>query len=106
MCVFTGSADAQFSLGQYYYSRGDYEMAVQHFQHAEASGSSQASYQLAVMFYDGLGTQQDPVRDVRMFCPLHSRLLSLKCSMLIKHAHMGMCSLSCFFPNGLWLDID
>ena len=78
MCVFTGSADAQFSLGQYHYSQGDYKTAVQHFQHAEASGSSQASYQLAVMFYDGLGTQRDPVRDVRMFFPLHFRLLSLQ----------------------------
>ena len=57
-----GSADAQFSLGQYHFAQGSYEAALQCFQAAEAKGNNQARYQLAVMLYDGLGTHQDPVR--------------------------------------------
>ena len=56
-----GDADAQFSLGQYHYSGGDYETALRYFSSAEAGGSAQASYQLGVMFYDGLGASQNPV---------------------------------------------
>ena len=56
-----GNADAQFSLGQYHYSRGNYETALTYFSSAEAGGSAQASYQLGVMFYDGLGAPQNPV---------------------------------------------
>ena len=58
-----GSPDAQFSLGQYHFSQGSYETALHYFKAAEHAGSNQARYQLAVMLYDGLGTEQDPVRE-------------------------------------------
>lgn len=67
MCCFQslslspGNAEAQFSLGQYHFSQGNYERALQYFYSAEAGGSIQACYQLGVMFYDGLGAPQDPV---------------------------------------------
>ena len=68
MYIYTcsGNADAQFSLGQYYFSQGTcrYETALKYLCSAEAGGSSQASYQLGVMFYDGLGTQQDSVSHI------------------------------------------
>lgn len=56
-----GNADAQFSLGQYHFSQGNHETALQYFYSAETGGSMQACYQLGVMYYDGLGTPQDPV---------------------------------------------
>ena len=57
----TGIADAQFSIGQYHFSQGSYEKALQYFRSAEAGGSAQACYQLGVMYYDGLGVPQGPV---------------------------------------------
>ena len=59
-----GDADAHFSLGQYHFSRGEHQAALEHFSRAEAEGSAQASYQLGVMLYDGLGTPADPVSSV------------------------------------------
>ncbi|CAI8049181.1 LRP2-binding protein, partial [Geodia barretti] len=58
----TGNADAQFSLGQYHYSQGNHETALRYFSSAEGGGSAQASYQLGVMFYDGVDAPQNPKR--------------------------------------------
>lgn len=51
---------AQFSLGQILYSHGETEKAVGYFKHAAAAGHGQALYQLAVMYYDGVGVNPDP----------------------------------------------
>ena len=60
--VHAGTADAQFSLGQYHYRHGNYVDALKLFGMAEAGGNTQAKYQLGVMHYDGVGVGEDMVR--------------------------------------------
>ena len=56
-----GSKEAQFSMGQYYLRQGQLPVAVQYLMKAEQANSGQARYQLAVMYYDGLGMEADAV---------------------------------------------
>lgn len=56
-----GITEAQFSLGQYHFSQQSYADAMKYFEMAQQGGSTQAQYQLGVMYYDGLGVQEDPV---------------------------------------------
>lgn len=61
----------QFTVGQYHFSQQDYATALKYFEKAagvrkaKATGdghfSSQAKYQLGVMYFDGLGVKEDPV---------------------------------------------
>ena len=57
-----GDSSAQFSLGQYYFAKGDFERALEYYSLAADNGNAQAIYQLAVMNYDGTGIPPDPVR--------------------------------------------
>lgn len=64
----SGSAEAQFSLGQYHFSQQNYAEALRYFEMAEKGGSTQARYQLGVMYYDGLGVKENPVSLVSSNC--------------------------------------
>lgn len=70
-----------FAVGQHYFSEQEYANAFKYFEKAAgvkaAEGgigdtygnfSSQAKYQLGVMYYDGLGVEEDPVS---YFSPAH-----------------------------------
>ena len=57
-----GDPSAQFSLGQYYFARGEFKRALEYYSLAADNGSAQALYQLAVMNYDGTGIPPNPVR--------------------------------------------
>ena len=56
-------------MGQYHFSCQDYNKALKYFEKAagvsekgaSVGGSSQAKYQLGVMYYDGLGVEENPV---------------------------------------------
>ncbi len=64
LCASADASEAQFTLGQYYFSREAYTEALGYFERAIASPTeerSQAQYQLGVMYYDGLGVQPDMV---------------------------------------------
>lgn len=57
-----------FALGQFYFSHQDYARALKYFEKAAGvrvegrrKFSSQAKYQLGVMYYDGLGVKEDLV---------------------------------------------
>lgn len=56
-----GDPSAKFSLGQYYFTKGDFPRALEYYNSAADSGSAQAIYQLAVMNYDGTGMPSNPV---------------------------------------------
>ena len=62
-----GNAYAHFSLGQYYFEKKDYPNALNYFNMADKKGNLQATYQLAVMHYDGLGVAEDQVRNKSFF---------------------------------------
>ena len=73
-----GGGEAQFTLGQYFFSIGAYQDALSYFERASKvdspnNGWSQAKYQLGVMYYDGLGVQEDMVR--LFFVYLHSMFM-------------------------------
>lgn len=59
-----GIPEAQFALGQYHFSNGRYQEALGWFEKAATGegGSSQAKYQLGVMYYDGLGVPEDQAK--------------------------------------------
>ncbi|KAL6480322.1 hypothetical protein MHYP_G00113550 [Metynnis hypsauchen] len=59
----TGDTKANFLLGQLYYEEGRYTEARTMFDGIKDE-ESQALYQLAVMYYDGLGTTADPSKAV------------------------------------------
>ncbi len=81
--AFTAAAcepAVQFALGQHHFSHQDYAQALKYFEKAAgltpgeaanstaaatAGSSAQAKYQLGVMYYDGLGVKEDPVRNPR-----------------------------------------
>lgn len=56
-----GHGPSQFTLAQYYFQQDDLEKAVPLFHQAATSGYTQAIYQMAVMYYDGLGVEVDTV---------------------------------------------
>jgi len=56
-----GDALAHFSLGQHCFEKKDYPNALNYFSMADKKGNLQATYQLAVMHYDGLGVAEDQV---------------------------------------------
>ena len=56
-----GDSQAHFSLGQYYYEKKEYTKALSYFNMADNKGNIQATYQLAVMYYDGLGVAENQV---------------------------------------------
>lgn len=56
-----GNKEAQFSMGQYYLRQGQIPAAMQYLRQAEQANSGQARYQLAVMYYDGVGVEADAV---------------------------------------------
>ncbi|XP_050193906.1 LRP2-binding protein isoform X4 [Myiozetetes cayanensis] len=58
-----GDPPAPFLDGQRYYEQGLYEEALKQFKKIEDT-DFQAMYQLGVMYYDGLGTEEDPERGV------------------------------------------
>ena len=61
------SPEVLFAVGQYYFTQQDYAKALEYFEKAaktENKGNvftSQAKYQLGVMYYDGLGVKEDSV---------------------------------------------
>ena len=59
-----GDSQAHFSLGQYHYERKEYTKALSYFNMADNKGNIQATYQLAVMYYDGLGVPENHVHCV------------------------------------------
>ena len=62
-----GDAQAHFSLGQYHYEKKEYTKALAYFNMADNKGNIQATYQLAVMYYDGLGVVENQVRTSKCF---------------------------------------
>ncbi|NXL84568.1 LR2BP protein, partial [Alectura lathami] len=58
-----GDPLAYFLKGQLYYEEGRYEEALVHFEKIKDT-DFQAMYQLGVMHYDGLGTNEDPEKGV------------------------------------------
>ncbi|XP_069795776.1 LRP2-binding protein isoform X2 [Narcine bancroftii] len=58
-----GDWQAQFLLGQLYFEEGCYETALEEFNKIKDT-NFQALYQLGVMYYDGLGTKEDPALGV------------------------------------------
>lgn len=56
-----GNGHAMFTVGQYYEQQGNQEKALQYYHEAEAKGDTQARYQLAVAYYDGIGVTADLV---------------------------------------------
>ena len=52
---------SRFQLGQFYFEREKYEKAFVEFEKLKER-DAQASYQLGVMYYDGLGVQENAVR--------------------------------------------
>lgn len=56
-----GNGQAMFTLGQYYERQGNQETALRYYHEAEAKGDTQARYQLAVAYYDGVGETADLV---------------------------------------------
>lgn len=68
LCNTSGISDAQFALGQHHFNGGRYHEALSWFEKASGNGgigsSAQAKYQLGVMYYDGLGVQENPVSSV------------------------------------------
>ena len=65
-----GDAQAHFSLGQYHYEKKEYTKALSYFNMADNKGNIQATYQLAVMYYDGLGVTENQVC-VKCFFVIH-----------------------------------
>ncbi|NXI45779.1 LR2BP protein, partial [Galbula dea] len=61
--VASGDPQAPFLKGQLYYEEGLYEEALRQFEQIKDT-DFQAMYQLGVMYYDGLGTKEDPVKGV------------------------------------------
>lgn len=72
-----GGGEAQFTLGQHYFSRGMYKEALEYFMRSAEGdppngGWGQAKYQLGVMYYDGLGVRADLVSQsvtLSLLCP-------------------------------------
>ncbi|XP_032874451.1 LRP2-binding protein isoform X1 [Amblyraja radiata] len=58
-----GDLQANFLLGQLYFEEGCYETALEEFNNIKDC-DFQALYQLGVMYYDGLGTKEDPALGV------------------------------------------
>ena len=58
--VNEGDKDANFELGQFYFDHSKYQEARSLFEEIE-SEDMRAKYQLAVMYYDGLGVETDHV---------------------------------------------
>ena len=77
----TGSSDPEvlFAVGQYNFEQKKYGLAMEYFEKAGGlklkrmsngkSHSSQAKYQLGVMYYDGLGVKENPVSVLFHFVP-------------------------------------
>ncbi|VFV22948.1 Hypothetical predicted protein [Lynx pardinus] len=66
-----GDAMAYFLRGQLYFEEGWYEEALEQFEEIKEK-DHQATYQLGVMYYDGLGTPTDAVRVEYMKKIIHS----------------------------------
>ncbi|XP_065831000.1 LRP2-binding protein-like [Oscarella lobularis] len=62
----TGDGNAIFQFGYYHFLREEYDDALPLFTRAADMGSHQALYQLAVMYYDGLGVEADPAKGVEI----------------------------------------
>ena len=58
--IKSGDKDAKFELGQFHFDRRDFEEAKRLFEEI-ASENLQATYQLAVIYYDGLGVEANQV---------------------------------------------
>lgn len=56
-----GHGPSQFTLAQHYLQQQDLEQAIPLFEQAAASGYTQAIYQMAVMYYDGIGVEVNTV---------------------------------------------
>lgn len=59
-----GDTDAKFEFGQFHFQNRDFAEARKWFEEIEEE-DMQAKYQLAVMYYDGLGVKADYVRSNR-----------------------------------------
>lgn len=54
-----GNQHALFQLGQYYFEQKRYDKALHYFEMLSNRGDWQATFQLGVMYYDGLGVEQN-----------------------------------------------
>ncbi|XP_066488645.1 LRP2-binding protein [Tiliqua scincoides] len=61
--IQTGDPLASFLKGQLYFEEGWYKEALLQFEQSKDT-DFQSLYQLGVMYYDGLGTQQDPKKGI------------------------------------------
>lgn len=57
-----GHPAAQFTLAQYYLKNNDTAKALSLLEQSSSSSCAQAKYQLAVLYYDGVGVDIDAVR--------------------------------------------
>ena len=81
-----GDSQAHFSLGQYHYEKKEYTKALSYFNMSDNKGNIQATYQLAVMYYDGLGVAENQVR----VCVCMMRIRAHVC-MCICYVSVHMC---------------
>ena len=63
---------SRFQLGQFYFEREIYEKAFAEFEKLKDC-DAQASYQLGVMYYDGLGVEENAV-SLKILCTLYPRV--------------------------------
>ena len=72
-----GDTEAKFEYGQFYFRKRDFTEARKWFEEIEDE-DMQAKYQLAVMYYDGLGVKTDYVRSkpfIKLMYPETLRLV-------------------------------
>ena len=68
-----GNPAAQFTLAQHYLNNSEAAKALVLFEQSAASGYNQAVYQLAVMYYDGIGTDSDSVSPLVVTVAMYSQ---------------------------------
>ena len=61
------SSSRLYRLGNAYYKSGDYAEAVSFYRQASAGGDSRAQYNLANLYYKGLGVERDYERALLLF---------------------------------------
>ena len=75
---------SRFQLGQFYFEREIYEKAIVEFEKLK-DRDVQALYQLSVMYYDGLGVQENGVRFIIFMYSVLPRIRTISIYYLISY---------------------